>query len=197
MECRGLNPCKGSTEARQQSRPGHCARVTIRESSNRTPCVLNLIHQLQPATLVNNRIGVPGDIATREQFIPDRVPTKSSANKLQGPSETPESTPASVPALGDFQLWETCQTIIDTWAYNKSDQQFKSVKEVIRELADVAGKGGNFLLNLGPTPEGTIQPEFVERLRAIGKRMKVNADSSLAALPAAGKAAEKCSDPGL
>jgi alpha-L-fucosidase len=82
-----------------------------------------------------------------------------------------------VPAPGDFQLWETCQTINDTWAYNKNDRNFKSVKELIRELAEVASKGGNFLLDVGPTPEGTIQPEFVERLQAMGKWMKVNGDS--------------------
>jgi alpha-L-fucosidase len=139
--------------------------------------VVNLVHQLQPATLVNNRIGVPGDFATPEQFIPDRIPTKSAANELQGTTKTPESTPPSVPAPGDFQLWETCQTINDTWAYNKNDHNFKSVKELIRELANVASKGGNFLLDVGPTPEGTIQPEFVERLQAMGKWMKVNGDS--------------------
>jgi alpha-L-fucosidase len=82
-----------------------------------------------------------------------------------------------LPAPGDFQLWETCQTINDTWAYNKNDRNFKSVKELIQELAEVASKGGNFLLDVGPTPEGTIQPEFVERLQAIGKWMKVNGDS--------------------
>jgi alpha-L-fucosidase len=139
--------------------------------------VVNLIHQLQPATLVNNRIGVPGDFATPEQFIPDRIPTKSAANKLQGTTKTAESAPPSVPAPDDFQLWETCQTINDTWAYNKNDHKFKSVKELIRELANVASKGGNFLLDVGPTPEGTIQPEFVERLQAMGEWMKVNGDS--------------------
>ena len=53
--------------------------------------VLSLIHHLQPATLVNNRIGVPGDFATPEQFIPDRIPTKSAANKLQGTTKTPQA----------------------------------------------------------------------------------------------------------
>jgi alpha-L-fucosidase len=139
--------------------------------------VLNLIHQLQPAALVNNRIGVPGDFATPEQFIPDRIPTRSAANELQGATKIAESTPPSVPAPGDFQLWETCQTINDTWAYNKNDQKFKSAKELIQELAEVASKGGNFLLDVGPTPEGTIQPEFVERLRAVGQWMKVNGES--------------------
>jgi len=138
---------------------------------------LNLIHQLQPATLVNNRIGVPGDFATPEQFIPDRIPTKSAANKLQGVTKTSESTPPSVPAPGDFELWETCMTINNTWAYDQQDRRFKSVKELIQDLVKVASKGGNFLLDVGPTPEGTIQPESVERLQAIGKWMKANGDS--------------------
>ena len=68
-------------------------------------------------------------------------------------------------------------TINDTWAYNKHDQKFKSVKVLIQNLANVASKGGNFLLDVGPTPEGTIQPEFVERLQAMGEWMKVNGDS--------------------
>ena len=118
---------------------------------------INLIHELQPATLINNRIGVDGDFVTPEQQIPDRVPTKSGAE--------------------DFQLWETCMTINDTWAYNKNDQHYKSVKVLIQNLANVASKGGNFLLDVGPTPEGTIQPEFVERLQAMGQWMKVNGDS--------------------
>jgi len=118
---------------------------------------INLIHELQPATLINNRIGVDGDFVTPEQQIPDRVPTKSGTE--------------------EFQLWETCMTINDTWAYNKNDQHYKSVKALIQDLANVASKGGNFLLDVGPTPEGTIQPEFVERLQAMGEWIKVNGDS--------------------
>ena len=122
-------------------------------------------------------MGVPGDFATPEQFIPDRIPTKSAANKLQGITKTPEPAPPSVPEPDDFQLWETCMTINDTWAYNKNDTQYKSAKELIQDLANVASKGGNLLLDVGPTPEGTIQPEFVERLEAMGKWMKVYGDS--------------------
>ncbi len=139
--------------------------------------VLDLIHHLQPATLVNNRIGVAGDFATPEQFIPDRIPTKSAANTLQGTTKPPEPTPAPVPATDDFQLWETCMTINNTWAYNKNDTQFKSAKELIRDLVNVVSKGGNLLLDVGPTPEGTIQPEFVDRLQSIGEWMKVYGDS--------------------
>jgi alpha-L-fucosidase len=138
--------------------------------------VVELVHHIQPAALVNNRIGVPGDFATPEQFIPDRIPTKSAAS-LQGTTHPPESGPPTVPAPEDFQLWETCMTINDTWAYNQNDTNYKSAKELIRDLVNVASKGGNFLLDVGPTPEGTIQPEFVERLEAIGEWMKVYGDS--------------------
>jgi alpha-L-fucosidase len=132
---------------------------------------IDLIHSLQPAALVNNRLGVDGDFVTPEQQIPDKIPAKTSTT----PGATP--APASVPSPEDFQLWETCMTINDTWAYNKHDQHFKSVRVLIQDLANVASKGGNFLLDVGPTPEGTIQPEFVERLQAMGAWMKVNGDS--------------------
>jgi alpha-L-fucosidase len=138
---------------------------------------LKLIHELQPATLVNNRIGLPGDFATPEQAIPDRIPTKSAAQRSEDIEAPQGPGPAPVPDSRDFQLWETCMTINDTWAYNKNDRHFKSVQELIRDLVNVASKGGNLLLDVGPTPEGTIQPEFVERLQAIGKWMKVNGDS--------------------
>jgi len=82
-----------------------------------------------------------------------------------------------VPRPEDFRPWETCMTINNTWAYNSRDHQFKSARVLIRTLVNVASKGGNFLLNVGPTPEGTIQPEFQERLRAVGEWMKVNGDS--------------------
>ena len=85
--------------------------------------------------------------------------------------------PSSLPAANDFQPWETCMTLNGTWAYNKNDTSYKSSKELIRDLVDVASKAGNFLLDVGPTPEGTIQPEFVERFQAIGKWMKVHGDS--------------------
>ena len=65
----------------------------------------------------------------------------------------------------------------DTWAYNKNDRHFKSTTELVRALIDAASKGGNFLLNVGPTPEGTIQPEFEQRLRQIGGWLQVNGEA--------------------
>jgi len=139
----------------------------------------SLIHQLQPATLINNRIGLPGDFETPEQFVPDTIPTKSSRARLAGLEHPKVPTgPAALPASpDDFLLWETCMTINDTWAYNKNDRNFKSATQLIRSLVEVASKGGNLLLNVGPTPEGTIQPEFEERLRAIGAWLRVNGES--------------------
>ena len=68
-------------------------------------------------------------------------------------------------------------TINDTWAYNANDRKYKSATQLIRTLIEVASKGGNLLLNVGPTPEGTIQPEFEERLLEIGRWLEVNGES--------------------
>ena len=68
-------------------------------------------------------------------------------------------------------------TINETWAYNKNDRNFKSSAMLVRMLVEVASKGGNLLLDVGPTPEGTIQPEFQERLLEIDKWLKVNGEA--------------------
>lgn len=68
-------------------------------------------------------------------------------------------------------------TINDTWAYNMHDTNYKSAQFLIRSLVEVASRGGNFLLNVGPQPDGVIQPEFQQRLRAIGDWLAVNGDS--------------------
>jgi len=137
---------------------------------------LDLIHRLQPATLVNNRIGLDADYETPEQFIPKAIPTRG-ARILGLEHEQKALTPNSVPRPEDFRLWETCMTINNTWAYNRNDGAFKPASQLIRSLVEVASRGGNFLLNVGPSPEGTIQPEFQERLVAIGKWMDRNGDS--------------------
>jgi alpha-L-fucosidase len=136
---------------------------------------LNLIHALQPATLVNNRIGVAADYETPEQFIPKAIPTRHVRIAGVDPNAASALQPG-VPKPEDFRLWETCMTINHTWAYNKNDRDFKTSRQLIRNLVEVASRGGNFLLNVGPTPEGTIQPEFEERLRAVGKWLERNGE---------------------
>jgi alpha-L-fucosidase len=139
---------------------------------------LRLIHDLQPATLINNRIGMPADYDTPEQFVPDRIPVATPSVQGFGTEHPPVAGPATaLPRPGEFRPWETCMTINNTWAYNKNDRNFKSATQLIRTLVEVASKGGNLLLNVGPTPEGTIQPEFQERLLAIGEWLKANGES--------------------
>jgi alpha-L-fucosidase len=137
---------------------------------------LDLVQKLQPATLVNDRIGVPGDFQTPEQFIPAAIPTKGVRFAATDTSVQKESK-AWAPPPEDFQLWETCMTINKTWAYNANDREYKSSDFLIRSLVEVASRGGNFLLNVGPQPDGLIQAEFQQRLRAIGDWLAVNGES--------------------
>lgn len=129
---------------------------------------LKTVHDLSPQTLVNDRIGPPADYETPEQSVPDHIPVKAGA---------PAPAPGELPRPEDFRPWETCMTINETWAYNERDRHFKSAATLIRTLVEVASRGGNFLLNVGPTPAGAIQPEFQERLAAIGGWLKVNGEA--------------------
>ena len=65
----------------------------------------------------------------------------------------------------------------DTWGFAKNDENWKSTSDLVRKLIDIASKGGNFLLNVGPDAQGNIPPESVERLRGVGEWMKVNGES--------------------
>jgi alpha-L-fucosidase len=78
--------------------------------------------------------------------------------------------------IGQLPL-ETCDTINNSWGYNKNDHRHKSVNDLIHYLVRAAGYDSNFLLNVGPMPNGKIQPEFAERLKAIGEWMKKNGES--------------------
>ena len=122
------------------------------------------VRSLQPDVLVNNRVGRAGG-----DFGIDRE------QGLIGDFGTPEQ---EIPATGIRGVdWETCMTMNDHWGYNRADTNFKSAPELIRMLADIASKGGNFLLNVCPTPEGEIPPQSVERLEAIGRWMAVNGEA--------------------
>jgi alpha-L-fucosidase len=134
-----------------------------------------VIRDLQARTLINNRVGIPGDFETPEQFLPASIPVKG--RQLDFNHKETGTKPGEVPPPEDFRLWETCMTINHTWAYNKNDRDFKSAKDLVRTLIEVASRGGNFLLNVGPEPDGTIQPEFQERLLAIGKWLAVNGEA--------------------
>jgi alpha-L-fucosidase len=135
---------------------------------------LDQVRHLQPDTVVNNRLGVPADFITPEQFIPKAIPVKGV--RMDSPDHSQADKMAvAVPRAEDFQPWETCMTINNTWAYRPKDHNFKSTDILIRVLIEVISRGGNFLLDVGPQPDGVIQPEFVERLQAMGEWTRRNA----------------------
>jgi alpha-L-fucosidase len=140
--------------------------------------IYDFIRSYNPNTLINDRLyerqaGSKADFGTPEQY----VPATGAGN----------------------QLWESCVTInASSWGYNKYETEFKTDRDLIRMLIEVASKGGNLLLNVGPKPDGTIQPEFVTRLEAMGQWLKRNGEaiyqtkaSPFARLPFFGRATQK------
>jgi alpha-L-fucosidase len=123
-----------------------------RISTQQSRELVDLVHQLQPDCLVNGRIGnALGDYAeARDNRIPDALVQSD---------------------------WEVPATINDTWGFKKDDHNWKSVEDLLRKLVDVTSKGGNYLLNVGPTAEGAIPQPSVERLEAMGKWLARNGDS--------------------
>ncbi|MBN1910956.1 MAG: alpha-L-fucosidase, partial [Pirellulales bacterium] len=87
---------------------------------------------------------------------------------------TPEQR---IPATGLDYDWETCMTMNGTWGFKSWDHNWKSTETLVRNLIDIASKGGNFLLNVGPTKEGLIPEPSVKRLKEVGRWMKVNGQS--------------------
>jgi alpha-L-fucosidase len=123
------------------------------------------VRGLQPSIIINNRVG-----AGREGMA-----GITKEGQFGGDFGTPEQ---EVPATGLPGIdWETCMTMNNNWGYNKNDQHWKSAKELICTLADVASKGGNFLLNVGPTAKGIFPDTSIERLKRIGEWMKENSES--------------------
>ena len=109
--------------------------------------------ELQPQIITNNRLG----------------------GGYRGDTETPEQ---HIPATGyKDRDWETCMTMNGTWGFKSYDHNWKSVETLIRNLVDIASKGGNYLLNVGPTPLGEIPEPSIERLKAVGAWMRVNGEA--------------------
>jgi alpha-L-fucosidase len=101
---------------------------------------------------------------------------------FQGNWRTPEGR---IPANGiPGEDWETCMTMNDSWGFKKNDHSWKSLETIVRNLIDIASKGGNYLLNVGPTEEGLIPGPSVERLAEVGKWLKVNGEAIYGTTPA-------------
>ncbi|MCI0707360.1 MAG: alpha-L-fucosidase [Ignavibacteriae bacterium] len=134
-------------------------------SAERGIDLYNYVRSLQPSIIVNNRVGVGR--SGMQGFTRE--------GEFGGDFGTPEQ---EVPAMGLPGVdWESCMTMNRHWGYNKHDDDWKSGPELIRTLTDIASKGGNYLLNIGPTAEGTFPPESIERLRSIGQWMEKNSES--------------------
>ena len=129
----------------------------------RLPRTYALIHRLQPAALIvpnHHRAPLPGeDVQTFEQDLP-------GAN----------SAGFNTKEIGSLPL-ETSLTMNNSWGFNITDRRFKSVRELIGYLVRAAGSDANLLLNIGPRPDGTVQPEAVERLRDVGRWLATYAPS--------------------
>ena len=113
-----------------------------------------MVKNLQPTCLINSRIGHDkGDyVQTGDNSIPIQVYTREGK-------------------------WEVPATLNDTWGFKKNDRNWKEPRDLIGKLADIVSKGGNYLLNVGPTAEGVIPPESQAILRSIGRWLQVNGES--------------------
>ncbi len=109
-----------------------------------------MIRQLQPEIMVNDRLPLHGDYATPEQFVP------------------------SVPLGG---RWETCMTMNESWGYNPTDTDYKSAAEILCTLVEVRSRGGNLLLNVSPTGDGSLPREQGERMAIVAGWMSRNGES--------------------
>lgn len=116
----------------------------------------DLIRALQPDILINDRLPGCGDFETPEQFIPAQPPAEA---------------------------WETCMTMNESWGYNPSDGGYKSARQLIHALCEVAGKGGNLLLNVSPMGDGQLPAQQLERLEAVASWMTRNRESILGTTP--------------
>lgn len=128
--------------------------------------LVEMVRRLQPGILIDNRLGghirsanpevYAGDFDSPEQIIPPEGVTNE---------------------LGKPVPWEACITLNDHWGYHAQDKNWKSAKTLVRALVECVSKGGNLLLNVGPTAKGEIPPESLDVLREIGVWMRANGDS--------------------
>jgi alpha-L-fucosidase len=115
-----------------------------------------MIRSLQPEIIINDRLPGVGDYDTPEQFVPAKPPARR---------------------------WETCMTMNESWGYNPADTKWKSPHYLIHTLCEVAGRGGNLLLNVGPRGDGSLTPETTDRLDAIEAWMARHGESIVGTTP--------------
>jgi alpha-L-fucosidase len=109
-----------------------------------------LVRRLQPDCLINDRLEIPGDFTTPEQFQPPAPPDR---------------------------VWEACQTLNGSWGYDRDNLDYKPVDLLVRMLVDTVSKDGNLLLNVGPNGRGAFDPRALETLRGIGEWTRLHGRS--------------------
>jgi alpha-L-fucosidase len=114
--------------------------------------LMAMVRELQPGIIVNDRMGIGGDVKTPEQYQP--------RGWLQ--------------VDGKPVVWEACQTLNGSWGYDRDNLDWKSTQMLVRMLVDAVSKGGNMLLNVGPNARGEFEPRALERLRGIGDWMRLH-----------------------
>jgi len=117
---------------------------------NKGDSLIKMIRKYQPGCMINSRIGGMADYGNPEQTIPGNI---------------------------QEQAFEVCMTMNDNWGYSKNDNHWKSTQKLIRTLIEVAHKGGNLLLNVGPDSNGNIPDSSVVRLEGMGKWLNINGES--------------------
>jgi alpha-L-fucosidase len=112
-----------------------------------------LVRELQPQVLIDNRLDLPGsgDFVTPEQFVPD--------DGMRGPDGSP-------------LVWEGCQTFSGSWGYHRDEPGWKSVPQLVRMLVHHVARGGNLLLNVGPTARGEFDARALDRMAGMGGWMR-------------------------
>jgi alpha-L-fucosidase len=123
----------------------------------------NRLRNISPEIIINNRIG------KGRQGMQGMNKDENSVGDFGTPEQEILETASSFP-------WESCMTMNDSWGFKKGDENWKSAETLIRNIIDITSKGGNYLLNVGPTSLGTIPTASIERLEKIGKWMSANGE---------------------
>jgi alpha-L-fucosidase len=133
--------------------------------------LLAMVRKLQPEIVVNDRLELPGDLVTPEQYQPS------------GPMLGPDGEPLA---------WEACQTLNGSWGYDRDNHDDKPVDLLVRMLVDGVSKGGNLLLNVGPTGRGELDPRARQALAGVGEWMDRHSRSVHGAGPSTFTAPPDC-----
>ena len=128
--------------------------------------IVSMVRELQPEILIDNRLG--GDMT--------QIDPSAYSGDFHGPEQCiPREPLTNIQGLPI--PWELCTTMTNSWGYSFMDRQYKSAKFIINILVNCVSKGGNLILNVGPSAEGEIDEGFTSILRQVGRWLEKNADS--------------------